>query len=69
MSQWQHILTPAELDARRAMTASLDPRFARQEHEFYATRTATQLDGLAHGAWLANDPDGYQMARSYRAQL
>lgn len=67
MSQWSHILTAAELDEQFALTASLDPSFARQQREWYETRTIAQLKGAAAGAWTANEPDGYQLARSFIA--
>lgn len=66
-SQWTHILTQAELDAQFELTHSLDPRFAREQRRFYATRTENELKALINQAWLCNDADGYQMARSYLA--
>lgn len=67
MSPWSHILTAAEIDERFAKTASLDPRFARNQRAFYEGRTVAQLDGMAGGAWFANDSDTYQLARSFAA--
>ena len=67
MSQWTHVLTPEEVSALYALTESLDPRFARQEREFYETRNENDLRALITGAWHANDADGYQRARSYLA--
>jgi len=67
MSPWTHVLSAAELDAQFALTASLDPSFARQQREWYETRTIAQLKGAAAGAWTANEPDGYQLARSFIA--
>jgi len=67
MSQWSHVLTAAEIEAQFALTASLDPSFARQQREWYETRTVAQLKGAAAGAWTANDSDGYQLARSFIA--
>lgn len=64
-SVWNTILTAAELDARYAFTASLDPRFAKGERDFYESRTINQLRVLAAQAWNCNDPTGYQMAQSY----
>jgi hypothetical protein len=69
MSQWTHILTRDELKARFELTASLDPRFARDERAFYEACDVNRLEVLAHGAWLANDRDAYQLARSYAALL
>lgn len=69
MSQWTHIMTPDEIDAHHAMTASLDPRFARCEREFYESRTADQLATLVAQEWQSNCPTGYQLARSYAAKL
>lgn len=59
------ILTAAELDARYAFTASLDPRFAKGERDFYESRTVNQLRVLAAQAWDCNDLTGYQMAQSH----
>lgn len=67
MSPWTHILSAAELDAQFALTASLDPRFARQQREWYETRSIAELKGAAAGAWNACEPDGYQLARSFIA--
>ena len=67
MSQWSHILTAAELDARFALTAKLDPRFAREQRAWYETRTVQQLRSEMNGSWNANDSDGYQLARSFIA--
>lgn len=67
MSQWSHILTADELDARFALTASLDARFARSQREWYETRTVNELRSAMNGAWNANDSDGYQLARSFLA--
>ncbi len=67
MSQWSHILSASELDSFHALTASLDPAFADSERAFYLSRTKAQLGSLAAGAWYANEPTGYQLARSYLA--
>lgn len=64
---WSHILSREEIEAQHALTASLDPHFAREQRQFYEGRTASQLAVLASQAWNSNDPDGYQMARSYAA--
>ena len=64
-SAWNTILTAPELDAHYALTASLDPHFAKGERTFYESRTPTQLRVLAAQAWDCNDPTGYQLARSY----
>lgn len=66
---WTHIMTPAELAAHNAITASIDPSFARKERDWYESRTATQLRSSMNGAWNANDSYGYQMNRSYLAKL
>ena len=66
-SAWNTILTAAELDAHYALTASLDPRFAKSERDFYESRTINQLRVLAAQAWDCNEPTGYQLARSYLA--
>ena len=67
MSKWTHTLSPAELEARYALTYRLDPRFARSEREFWESRTTNQLAVLAHQAWLCNDADAYQVAKSLLA--
>lgn len=66
---WNKILTAAELEAHHALTASIDPAFARKERAFYASRTPAQLEGLAAGAWYANEPTGYMLAKSYLAAV
>lgn len=66
-SAWNTILTATALDARHALTASLDPRFAKEERAFYESRTSAQLRALAAQAWDCCDPTGYQMAQSYAA--
>jgi hypothetical protein len=68
-SQWTHVLTQAEIDARFDLTHAVDPRFAREQRRFYATRTSNELKALINQAWLCNDADGYQMARSYLALM
>lgn len=64
MSPWIDLLTPADIAKRRALTASLDPRFAASEQAFWESRSVPELRTIAAGAWLANNPDSYQMARS-----
>lgn len=64
---WNTILTAVELDAYHAMTAKLDPRFAREEQAWYKGRTAAQLRSDAAGAWNCNNSTAYQLARSYAA--
>lgn len=66
-SQWTDILSAAELDAQYALTASLNPAFARLQREFYEGRTVPQLQAFATQAWNCGDPDGYQLARSHAA--
>lgn len=67
MNLWTDILTAEQIEASHAATAKLDPRFARQDREFYRAQTANQLRGLAAQAWNCNSPTAYQMARSYLA--
>lgn len=69
MNAWTHILTAKEITVYHALTASIDPAFAAQDQAFYESRNAAQLSGLAHGAWLCNEPGSYQIARSYAALL
>ena len=66
-SAWNTILTAPELDAHYALTASLDPRFAKDQRTFYESRTPTQLRVLAAQAWDCNEPTAYQLARSHAA--
>lgn len=68
-SPWVHLLTAEELEARHALTARLDPGFAKREREFWETRTAAQLRVLEHQALRCADADQYQRARSYAARL
>lgn len=68
-SQWTYILTQDEIDARFELTRALDERFAREQRRFYATRMENELKALINQAWLCNDADGYQMARSYLALM
>ena len=65
MSKWNTILTAAELDAHYALTAKLDPSFAKNDRAFWESRTATQLKVLRSQAWNCNDADIYQMASTY----
>lgn len=67
MNLWTETLDASGLAAHYAVTAKLDPRFAREEREFYETRSAAQLRALAAGAWNANNSTGYMLARSYLA--
>lgn len=68
-SPWNTILTTQELDVHYALTASIDPRFAREECAFYESRTLNQLKALAAQAWDCCEPGGYQIARSYAALM
>lgn len=65
MSQWSEILSPEQIEARKALTVTLDAGFARRQDEFYLSRTEVELKAFIAQAWNANDADGYQMARSY----
>ena len=67
MSAWSTVLTAAELDAYHSSTAALDQSFATKQKEFYEAQTVGSLSALMHQAWLCNDGDGYQLARSYKA--
>ena len=66
-SPWNTILTAQELDAQYALTASLDPRFAREQRAFYEGRTLNQLRVHATQAWDCCEPTAYQLARSHAA--
>jgi hypothetical protein len=65
--RWSTLLSAAGIEADFALAASLDPAFAGASRTFWATRSAGELRVLRDGAWLANDPDTYQMARSLLA--
>lgn len=67
MSQWTEILSAEQLAASYATTAKIDPAFASRSKAFWETQSVAALRGLRAGAWTANDPEGYQMARSYLA--
>lgn len=68
MSKWVDILTVEELDALYALTAKIDPSFARQDREWWESRSIAQLSALKHQAWLTNDADQFQRAGSYLAR-
>lgn len=68
-SPWTTLLTAADLDARYALTASLDPAFARREREFYESRSANQLRALRTQAWNCSEGDAYQLAQTYLARV
>lgn len=67
MSQWTHVLTPAEIAAHHALIASIDPAFSVRDREYWEKRTEGELRSLMFGAWNCNDADAYQIARSYLA--
>jgi hypothetical protein len=69
MNHWGETLSAEQLEARYALTASLDPVFARDDRQYWESRTASQLRTLAAGAWCANQGEQYQMARTYLAVL
>lgn len=69
MSHWSALLTREQIEAQRAITAKLDPTFAKLDAEFWDTRTADQLRNLAWGAWNCNEGGAYQMARSLLALM
>ena len=66
-SPWNTVLTAEGLNAHYALTASLDPQFAREERAFYESRTLNQLRVHATQAWNCCDPTAYQLARSHAA--
>lgn len=69
VSLWVKIINAAEIAAYHAMTAKIDPRFAKSEAAFYASCTANRLRVLIAQAWDCNDSTAYMVARSYLAQL
>jgi hypothetical protein len=67
MSRWTEILTPDDLAAFHALTASLDPAYAAAEKAQYEKWTANDLRAAMYRAWLCNEDCRYQLARSYLA--
>jgi hypothetical protein len=67
MCKWNSVLTTEQMEAQYALTASIDPSFARADRQFWESRTAPQLRALKAGAWDACEPDTYQRAASYLA--
>jgi hypothetical protein len=65
--KWSDILNAEQLAAYHANIAALDASFARRNREFYESRTADQLPGLARGAWNCNEVESYVIANSYAA--
>lgn len=68
-TRWNHILSPDEIAAYHAQTASIDPRFAAAEKSQYEAMTADELKIAIDRAWLCNEDCRYQLARSYLALL
>jgi 5-methylcytosine-specific restriction endonuclease McrBC GTP-binding regulatory subunit McrB len=68
-NHWVDVLSQDELDELHETTASLDPSFAAASRRFWESRTENELSALVHQAWLSNDGDQYQLARSYRARM
>lgn len=61
---WSKLLSKEEIEARFALTASLDPRFAAQERTFYETRTVRQLEYIAAQSWATNEGEYFQLTKS-----
>ncbi len=68
-SQWNTILTAAELDRHYKLLALVDSYFAAEQRAFYESRTVEQLRAHAQEAWNCCSPTGYQLARSHAALL
>lgn len=66
-SRWTHVLTPEQLAARHALTASLDPAFAERERRWYEARTESELRCLMYWAMNTAEDGAYQLARTYLA--
>ena len=66
-SPWTHVLTPEQLAARHALTASLDAAFAERERRWYEARTESELRCLMHWAVNTAEDGAYQLARTYLA--
>lgn len=64
-SPWSHILTAPEIEAYFDLTTRLDRNFAVEHRAFFDRATDDQLRASMRGAWFANNPDGYQLARSF----
>lgn len=64
---WTEILSYEQITAQFAKMSELDPGFARKSIDFWSTRTVRQLRSLKSGAWYSNQPEQFQLARSYLA--
>ena len=67
MCRWTDLLSREELDAQYALCATIDPAFARQDREWWESRTIPQLRVLRAQAWNIPDGDQWQRACSYLA--
>ena len=66
-SSWTHVLTPEQLAARHALTASLDPAFAERERRWYGARAESELRCLMYWAMNTAEDGAYQLGRTYLA--
>jgi hypothetical protein len=69
MNHWSKILSPAEIEAHHALTASIDLDFATGDRKWWQSRTANELRAEMNGSWNCNCGTTYQLARSYLAIL
>lgn len=68
-SKWVDILTPQQLNAQYDLTASIDPRFAKVDREWWESRTEQQLRCEKAYAWNCASGDSYQRAASYLSMM
>lgn len=64
VSPWASFLSIEQIEARRAVTARIDPGFASRDRAWWDARTDAELHTIAAGAWDANEAERYQLARS-----
>ena len=64
---WNTLLTAEQIETKFASTAKLDPAYAKEQREFYQTRSPKELRALALQCWLCNDAEYYQLTMSYEA--
>lgn len=68
-SRWITVLAPTEIAQHWERMAAIDPGHTRCARAWWESQGRPSLDGLAAGAWLCNDAEQYQLARSYAAYL
>ena len=66
-SPWNTVLTAAEIDARYALTASIDPRFARGARAHYGHFDHDYAAGYNLGLW-EDEPPPYALTGQPKEQ-